>query len=122
MNHDVFDLLDRVSKGAFTVFNNLKYNRSEETNITRFDSPEEMSKTDKEVLSRRLRELKSVNLIRNLQKEITIPGSNQTYHFQDPRKIFIINPSMIRCTNHEEATYLWDQCGRKGVKCGTDQD
>jgi hypothetical protein len=109
MQQDIFDLLDSVSKGAFTVFNNLKFNRSEDNNLTKYHQ-EEMSKTDREVLSRRIKELKDIGLIRSLKKEIPATKSYQVYRFQDPRKIFIINPNMIRCTNHEEATYLWDQC------------
>jgi len=116
MQQDIFDLLDRVSKGAFSVFNNLKYNRAEDTNLTKYDEPEEMSKTDKEVLSRRLRELKDADIIRALKKEIPAPNSNQIYRFQDPRKVFIINPALIRCVNHEEAMYLWEQCAPKKPK------
>lgn len=113
MEQDIFDLLDQVSKGAFSVFNNLKYNRSEETNITRYKSPGEMSKTDKEVLSRKIRELKNVDLIRAVKKyipEMEVDGC-RPYVFKDPRSTFIINPIMIRCMNHDEAMYLWEQCG-----------
>ena len=107
---DIFDVLDQVSKGAFSVFNNLKFNRDEENNLTRYEYPGEMSKTDKEVLSRRLRELKDVDVIRSLKKEIPIPGSDQLYRFQDPRKSFIINPNLIRCSKHAEALHLWQAC------------
>lgn len=109
MQQDIFDLLDQVSKGAFTVFNNLKFNRSEDNNLTKYYQ-EEMSKTDREVLSRRIKELKDVGLIRSMKKEIPATKSHQVYRFQDPRKVFIINPNMIRCTEHDEAVYIWDQC------------
>lgn len=114
MQQDIFDLLDQVSKGAFSVFNNLKFNRSEENNLTRYAEEAEMSKTDKEVLSRRLRELKNAGIIRSVRKEIRIPQTEQIYRFQDPRKVFIINPDMIRCLHHHEAMYLWEQCAPKG--------
>lgn len=116
---DVFDLLDQVSKGAFSVFNKLKYLRSESNNLTQYDDSEAMSKTDKEVLSRRIRELKNVDLIRSMKKEIVVPGSERIYRFQDPRKSFMINPYLIRCTEHDEAVYLWQQCAvpkKKGNK------
>lgn len=116
MKADVFDLLDRVSKGAFSVFNNLKYNRSEEINITKYDYPEEMSKTDREVLSRRLRELKNVDIIRSVKKEIPEVNSDRVYRFRDPRRVFILNPEIIKCTNHDEAEHIWNQCATKGVK------
>lgn len=110
---DIFDLLDQVSKGAFTVFNNLKYHRNEHNNITQYTAEGEISKTDKEVLSRRLRELKDIGLIRAMKKEIAVPGKEQIYRFQDPRKSFIINPQFIRCTDHDEAMYIWEQCATK---------
>lgn len=116
MQQDIFDLLDQVSKGAFSVFNNLKFNRSEENNITQYTSTEEMTKTDKEVLSRRIRELKNVGLIRSLSKKMAIPGADPNCHSQDPRKTFIINPEMIRCIQHDVAVNLWNQCGFKGGK------
>jgi hypothetical protein len=110
MQPDIFDLLDSVSKGAFSVFNKLKYNRSEDNNITNYLADDGMSKTDKEVLSRRVRELKNVGLIRAVKKEIPESTSSKVFRFSDPRKTFIINPVMIRCSNHDEAMYLWDQC------------
>lgn len=110
MSQDIFDLLDQVSKGAFSVFNNLKYNRSEVNNVTKYACAGEMSKTEKEVLSRRLRELKNVGLICTMKKEIPLLGTDQVFKFKDPRKVFMINPIMIRCTNHDEAVYLWDHC------------
>lgn len=120
MQPDVFDLLDKVSKGAFSVFNNLKFNRSEENNITRYESPEEMSKTDREVLSRRLKELKDVGLICSVKKQIPMQNGFQAYTFHDPRRTFIINPTLIRCANHDEAMYLWSCCVSKGeTKRGT---
>jgi len=113
MDPDIFDLLDNVSKGAFSVFNNLKYNRSEDNNITKYHSDKEMNKTEKEVLSRRIRELKDVGVICAMKKEISVPGSYQVFRFKDPRKVFIINPIMIRCNNHDEASYLWSMCSGK---------
>lgn len=108
MQQDVFDLLDKVSKGSFSVFNNLKFNRSEEDNITQYVG-EELNKTDKESLSRRLKELKNVGLIRRVRKELN-NSKGKIYTFKDPRNTFIINPDMIRCNNHSEAEYLWNQC------------
>lgn len=110
MQPDIFDLLDRVSKGAFTVFNNLKFHRNETNNITKFVPEDALSKTDKEVLSRRIRELKNVGLIRSLKKEIPEQDSDRVYQFRDPRRVFIINPDLIKCTGNDEAMYLWEQC------------
>jgi predicted transcriptional regulator len=111
MQKDVFDLLDQVSKGSFSVFNNLKFNRSEEDNLTQYVG-EEMNKTEKESLSRRLKELKDVGLIRRVKKELKSSGG-KIYTFKDPRNTFIINPDMIRCNNHNESEYLWGQCSKE---------
>jgi predicted transcriptional regulator len=108
---DVFDLLDKVSKGSFSVFNNLKFNRSEDDNTTQYVG-EEMNKTEKESLSRRLKELKDVGLIRRVKKELHSP-TGKVYVFKDPRNTFIINPDMIRCNNHSEAEHLWEQCPKE---------
>ena len=115
MAPDVFDLLDNVSKGAFSVFNNLKFNRDEGNNLTKFDSEGTMSTYDKESLSRKLKELRDVGLIRNVKKQLQADFTdvNRVYVFQDPRRTFIINPDMIRCTNHDEAEYLWGQCAQE---------
>lgn len=116
MQVDVFDLLDQVSKGAFSVFNNLKLNRSEDNNVGLHVPEEELSKTDRESVSRRLRELKDVGLIRGMKKHIDdMSDPTRKYEFKDWRKTFIINPQMIRCNNHDEAVYLWDQCAKGGV-------
>ncbi|RLB94160.1 MAG: hypothetical protein DRH26_01990 [Deltaproteobacteria bacterium] len=113
MNVDVFDLLDlleKVSKGAFSVFNNLKFNRSEDNNISKYTPEELMNKTEKESLSRRLKELKDVGLIRRVRKHIPYIN-NHSFTFDDPRNTYIINPEILRCTNHDEAEHLWNHCG-----------
>ena len=112
MNVDAFDLLDlleKVSKGAFSVFNNLKFNRSENNNISKFTQEELMNKTEKESLSRRLKELKDVGLIRRVKKHIPYID-NHSFTFNDPRNTYIINPDILRCTNHDEAEFLWEHC------------
>lgn len=108
MKEDVFDLLDQVSKGAFSVFNNLKYNRSETDNTTQFAEDAEMTRTQKETLSRKLKELRAVGLIRMVKGEIQDRDTLKVFTL--PKGTFIINPDMIRCTDHDGAEYLWNQC------------
>lgn len=113
MKEDVFDLLDKVSRKAFSVFNNLKYNRSLTNNVCNYVPTTEMDKTDKETLSRNIAELKSIGLIRSISSK-TIPHQKSDklmYHFNNFRKTYIINPEYIRCRDHDEAEYLWNQCG-----------
>ena len=68
-----------------------------------------MTKTDREVLSRRLSELKKVGLIRRVKKVIQTPG-HVPYTFNEPRSTYIINPEVLRPLDHDEAEYLWEQC------------
>jgi hypothetical protein len=112
MKEDVFDLLDKVSRKAFSVFNNLKYNRSLTNNICNYVVTVEMDKTDKETLSRNLTELRSVGLIRKIKSQF-IPHKDDPglmHQFSDFRKTYIINPEMIRCRDHDEAEHLWNYC------------
>lgn len=108
MSADVFDLLDQVSKGAFSVFNNLKYNRSEIDNTTKFVEDEDMTRTQKETLSRKFKELRSVDLIRPVKGPVKEKGTARIFTL--PKGTFIINPDMIRCSDHDDAEYLWNQC------------
>lgn len=109
MAPDVFDRLDQVSKAAFTVFNNLKYNRAVQNNLTKY-VPEDgsLSKTQKETLSRKLKELKDVDIIRQTKREMIDPDGVRVIRF--PKGTFIINPELIRCLDHNEAESLWKQC------------
>jgi hypothetical protein len=117
MKEDVFDLLDKVSKRAFSVFNNLKYNRSLTNNVCNYVATTEMDKTDKETLSRNLTELKSVGLIRPMTSKFIPHKEDATlkYHFVDYRKTYVINPEYIRCRDHDEAEYLWNYVGGEDV-------
>jgi hypothetical protein len=117
MKDDVFDLLDKVSRKSFSVFNNLKYNRSLTNNVCNYVATVEMDKTDKETLSRNLAELKSVGLIRVVTKQF-IPHKDDRalmHQFTDFRKTYVINPEYIRCRDHDEAEYLWNYVGGKDV-------
>jgi hypothetical protein len=113
MSEDVFDLLDKVSKRAFSVFNNLKFNRKLDNNICTYIAIGEMAKTEKETLSRNLTELKNVGLIRSVTKKIiqNKDDPNKVHYFEHYRRTYIINPELIRCRDHDEAEYLWNQCG-----------
>ena len=108
MGPDVFDRLVQVSKGAIEVFNNLKKNREESNNLTTYAPEEGMTRSQKEVLSRRFSELRKVGLIKKVKGEFPEPGGIKI--FTVPKGTFLINPEMIRCSNHDEAEYLWENC------------
>lgn len=109
MEPDVFDRLDKVSKGAFSVFKDLKSHRSVETNLTIYPGKDNMTRTQKETLSRRLKELKEQDLVRPVTKTLFELDQQRTFNVR--RGTLIINPELIRCINHDEAECYWNQCG-----------
>lgn len=104
---DVFDLLDKVSKGAFHVFRELKFNRNEDNNTVHYPTVE-WSKTKRETFSRQLKELRDVDLVRVVKKSIESYRPNITYQFE--RQTYIINPAFIKCWDSVEADWLWGSC------------
>ena len=113
MEPDLFDMLDEVTKGSFTamsIFNSMKHNRSWDTNITKYVPNVEMTPTERQTVSRRIKELKDVGLIRRVNKEMRILGSDGLLTFKDPRTTYIINPEMLIPNDYNEAEYLWNQC------------
>jgi len=111
MPDDVFDRLAQVSKGAVVLFRDLKYARSIETNMTTYRPDDGMTRTQKETLSRKFKELKGVGLIRSIRG--AVQSKEMARQFRMPRGTYIINPDLIRCTNHDEAEYLWGQCANE---------
>lgn len=109
MVEDVFDRLERVSKGAFSVFRELKYNRSLVDNVTRCDVSD-MTRTQKETHSRKLKELRDVDLVRSISGRLPSRDGLRTIVY--PKGTYVINPEMIRCSDHSEAEWLWAQCER----------
>ena len=110
MEPDLLDRLVQVSKGAIVAFNNLKFNRDEDDNVTKYVPEEVMSTNDRVNLSRWLRELKDVGLVRSLKKRIPALKKNQPFFFEDWRTTYILNPNIIRCDDEDLGEYLWDRC------------
>lgn len=111
MQPDIFDLLNRVSKGAFSVFCSLKYHRDVEINTAHVELDDQLTRTQKETISRKLKELRSVDLIRPVVKKIQT--KDRTMRFK--RGTFIINPELIRCSNHDMAELIWNQCPKETI-------
>lgn len=110
MELDIFDRLDKVSKGAFSVFRDLKYNRDVETNMTRIEE-DDMTRTQKETLSRRLKELKDIDVIRKVSGPLIDTDGERIFRVQ--AGTHIINPELIRCLEHNTAEHYWEQCKGK---------
>ena len=99
-NLDIFNLLDQVSKPAYSLFNQLKSNRNPTNNIS-FIKTSQMNKSQKTMFSSRILELKKQNIIK---KAFTI---DRTKPIQ--KGSYIINPNLILCPGHqEEALRIWD--------------
>lgn len=113
MVKDIFDLLDEVSKGAFSVFNQLKYNRDEDNNTIYYPIPDGLTKSQTETRYRNIRELKKVGLIGSMKVEAAGFIPNTVYKFK--KHTYIINPDMLRCWKYDEAMHLWSN--RKGERC-----
>ena len=104
---DIFDLLDQVSKGAFSLFTALKRCRNANNNLVKY-STKDWSKTQKETFSRRLRELRKYNIVRIARARMDGLGPNQQYVCK--RQTYMINPDLLKCWDFEDADVLWRQC------------
>jgi hypothetical protein len=104
---DIFDLLDQVSKGAFSLFTALKRCRNVNNNLVKY-STKDWSKTQKETFSRRLRELRKYKIVRIARARMDGLGPNQQYVCK--RQTYMINPDLLKCWEYDDADLLWSQC------------
>ena len=104
---DIFDLLDQVSKGAFSLFTALKRCRNVNNNLVKY-STKDWSKTQKETFSRRLRELRKYNIVKIARARMYGLGPNQQYVCK--RQTYMINPDLLKCWDFDDADLLWSQC------------
>ena len=104
---DLFDKLTQVSKGAFSLFNQIKYLRDEKTNMATFPT-KDWPHYKRVVFGRQLMELRKIGLMRIAKREMVARDPQQPYHL--PRQTYMINPSMIMCWDWEDAKILWDEC------------
>ena len=104
---DIFDLLDQVSKGAFSLFTALKRCRNVNNNLVKY-STKDWSKTQKETFSRRLRELRNYDIVRIARARMVGHDSQRPYVCK--RQTYMINPDLLKCWDYEDADLLWIQC------------
>jgi len=109
---DVFDRLNKVSKKALAVFTNLKFHRIVRNNVCSYIPEWEMSKTDKEVMSRCICELRDVGLVRPVIRRMMRKPMDITMiaQYKKFKRLYVINPDYIRCTYPKESKYIWDRC------------
>lgn len=104
---DIFDLLDQVSKGAFSVFTVLKRRRNVNNNLATY-STKDWSKTHRETFSRRLRELRRKGIVRVARAKMV--GQDLMRPYICKRQTYMINPDLLKCWDYDDANLLWNQC------------
>ena len=104
---DIFDLLDQVSKGAFSLFTDLKRGRDKNNNLVHY-STKDRSKTQRETFSRRLRELRKHNIVRIARARMVGHDSQRPYVCK--RQTYMINPDLLKCWDFDDADQLWSHC------------
>jgi hypothetical protein len=104
---DIFDLLDQVSKGAFSLFTAMKRLRNENNNLVKY-STKDWSKSDREKFSRQLKELRTNNIVRVAKR--TMYGKDLQRPYDCKRQTYMINPDLLKCWDFDDADELWSQC------------
>jgi hypothetical protein len=104
---DIFDLLDQVGKGAYSLFTELKRLRNENNNLVEY-STKDWSKSDREKFSRQLKELRKNNIVRVAKKRMY--GQDPQRPYVSERQTYMINPDLLKCWEYEDAYHLWSQC------------
>ena len=97
---DIFDLLNKVSKTAYDLFNQIKNNRDPENNIA-FLPIKELTKSQSVMQNKRLKELKDQGIIKKAKTiDKTKPIKKGSY---------MINPGLIMCpANQDAAEAVWN--------------
>lgn len=95
---DIFEILEKVSKKAFSVFNEVKLNRDPATNMCHFPI-NHLPRSAQVSIRTALGELYKAEILR---KAKTINLLNPL-----PRQTYMINPYMIKCWDYEEAKEIW---------------
>ncbi|GAA0685384.1 hypothetical protein GCM10009104_08700 [Marinobacterium maritimum] len=101
---DVFDVLEKTSKGAFKLFNQIKLHYDRKTGLARLPKPYE-TKGEQVVFSRYISELNRNDLVRKVKSRKTADGTEEL--------VFMINPSFIKCFEFKRAKALWDSLPSK---------
>ncbi len=104
---DLLDLLDKVSKGAFKLFNELKKRRSQNSNLCHYPTIS-LNKTQRESFSRQLRELRDVGVVKVAKRKMVGVDLEKPYLIE--RQTYMINPDLVKCWHYEDSAMLWIQC------------
>jgi hypothetical protein len=107
VREDLFDLLLGVSKGAFKLWNDLKYRRDEKNNLSTYPTSD-WSVHKQQGFSRHLRELRDKDMIKIAKREMVATDPQRPY--KTPKQTYMINPHMMKCWDWEDAKILWDEC------------
>jgi hypothetical protein len=106
-DQDILDMLDKVSKGAFRLFNEIKKRRSPNSNLAHYPTVD-FNKTQRESFSRQLKELRDLGLVKVAKRKMVGVDLEKPYLIQ--RQTYMINPDLVKCWHYEDAAMLWIQC------------
>ena len=95
--YDIFDALDKVNKGAYSLFNQLKNNRNPYTCRTVMPIPKGETASQKTSRNRWARELVKIGIIKKVKTSPTIPKNS-----------WMINPEFIKSKDNQTlALHEW---------------
>lgn len=104
---DIFDALNSVSKSAYSVFNDIKNNRTWWNNTAHVDM-KGMTVSQKVMLRDRLKELKNADIIRKARSISELDNIK--------KGSFMINPHLLKCNEHQKtAIATWELLHPKRV-------
>jgi len=96
---DIIECLNMVSKGAISLFTDMKTHLDYKNNIVYYPT-NKFTQSQKTMFSRYLSELKKVNLVRKI---------NKTYLYKHtPKHLYIINPYLVKCNDYSKALDMWN--------------
>jgi len=95
---DILDILEKVPKGAFSLFNELKLRRDPGTNMCHYPTTH-LSQVEQVSIRRAFGELYKAGILRRAK---TVDILNPT-----PKQTYMINPHIIKCWEYKKALEIW---------------
>jgi hypothetical protein len=107
VGEDIFDKLEQVSKGAISLFVQLKRHRDDQNNLVPYPT-KEWSQTHRESFSRQLKELRTIGLVRVAKR--VMKSATPGICYTTAKQTYMIDPNAIKCWKYQDAERLWEQC------------
>jgi hypothetical protein len=100
---DIFDIINRLTKGASDLFVQLKYEMDLKNNLVCYPVKNN-TKSGRSSFSRALNQLIDAKLIKKALNNPTI--KKLSIHFEP--QTYMINPYLIKCREYDRALGIWD--------------